>query len=583
MAVPLQRPQTSKGESPRYKWIVLSNTTLGVLMAMINSSIMLISLPAIFRGLGINPLLPSETSYLLWLLLGYMVVMATLLVTLGRISDLVGRVRMYNLGFTIFTAGSILLFLAPGSGNQAALELIIFRLVQGVGGAFLFANSTAILIDAFPASQRGMAIGFNQIAAIAGSLGGLLLGGALAAINWHLIFLVSVPFGVFGTAWAYLKLHETAVIRAGQRLDVLGNTLFGVGLTALLIGLTYGIMPYGGSSMGWTNPFVIACVIGGLALLAIFVVVEQRVPDPMFRLALFKNRVFSAGNLALLLGSIARGGLQFMLIMWLQGIWLPLHGYSFESTPLWAGIYTMPLMAGFLLMGPLSGWLSDRFGARIFTTGGMLVSTVGFLSLTLLPGDFAPAIFLALLLLLGLGMGLFSAPNTTAVMNVVPADQRGAASGMRATFQNTGTMLSMSFFFTIVTIGLAGRLPGVLYSGLTHAGISTTVAHAVAGLPPTAALFSAFLGYNPMGALLPHQTITHLAVSTRASLLGTHFFPSLIMPAFMVGMRDAFYVSAALSLIAAGASWLKARRVTSEGMATEAARAPRQAEEVAAR
>jgi len=543
-----------------YKWIVLSNTTLGILMATINSSIMLISLPAIFRSIGINPLLPGETSYLLWLMLGYMVVTATLLVTFGRISDMVGRVKMYNLGFAVFTVGSVLLFLAPGSGNTAALELIIFRLVQGVGAAFLFANSTAILTDAFPVRQRGMAMGINQVAAIAGSLGGLLLGGVLAAVNWRLVFLVSVPFGLFGTVWAYLKLRESATIRAHQRLDLLGNITFGVGLTALLVGLTYGIMPYGGSSMGWTNPLVIGCIIAGVILLAVFLVVERRVPDPMFQLELFKIRAFSAGNLAALIASTARGGLQFMLIIWLQGIWLPLHGYSFESTPLWAGIYTMPMMAGFLIMGPLSGVLSDRFGARLFATGGMLLSVLGFLGLTLLPGNFAPWPFFGLLLLLGVGMGLFSAPNTTAIMNAVPASQRGVSSGMRATFQNTGTMLSMSFFFTIVTIGLAGTLPAALYNGLSHEGISAAVAHGVAGLPPTGALFSAFLGYNPLGSLLPQATLAHLSATTRATVLGTHFFPLLIMPAFMSGLRDAFYVSAAFSLAAAAASWLHGPR-----------------------
>jgi len=544
----------------RYKWLVLSNTTLGILMATINSSIMLISLPAIFRGIGINPLMPGETSYLLWLMLGYMVVTATLLVTFGRISDMVGRVKMYNLGFAVFTVGSILLFLAPGSGNQAALELILFRLVQGVGAAFLFANSTAILTDAFPTRQRGMAMGINQVAAIAGSLGGLLLGGVLATIDWRLVFLVSVPFGLFGTLWAYLKLHETAAIRANQRIDVWGNITFGIGLTALLVGLTYGIMPYGSSSMGWTNPFVITCIVVGLILLAVFVVVERRVADPMFQLQLFKIRMFTAGNLSALIASTARGGLQFMLIIWLQGIWLPLHGYSFESTPLWAGIYTMPLLGGFLVMGPLSGWLSDRYGARAFATGGMVVSVLGFLGLTLLPGDFSPVPFFLLLALLGVGMGLFSAPNTTSIMNAVPPPQRGVASGMRATFQNSGTMLSMSFFFTIVTVGLAGTLPTVLYNGLSGQGIPHGVAHAVATLPPTGALFSAFLGYNPMASLLPAAVIAHLPAATRATVLGTHFFPMLIMPAFMNGLRAAFYVSAAFSLVAAVASLLRGKR-----------------------
>ena len=543
-----------------YKWIVLSNTTLGMLMAMVNSSILLIALPAIFRGIHINPLGPGESGYLLWILLGYMVVTATLLVTFGRISDMVGRVKMYNLGFAVFTLGSILLTLTPGSGNQAAMELLIFRLIQGVGGAFLFANSTALLTDAFPPTQRGMALGINQIAAIVGSLGGLLLGGFLATIDWRLVFLVSVPFGLFGTLWAYLKLQETAHIKRGQKLDLAGNTTFGVGLTVLLVGLTYGIEPYGGHSTGWTNPFVLGSLTAGLLLLAAFVWIESRVSDPMFHLELFKIRMFAAGNLSGFLSSLARGGLQFMLIIWLQGIWLPLHGVSYADTPLWAGIYTMPMMVGFMLSGPASGWLSDRLGARALATGGMLISMSGFLLLTLLPGDFNRWVFFALLLFMGTGMGLFAAPNTTSIMNAVPPQMRGAASGMIGTFQNAGMLVSMAVFFSILTVGLAARLPGVMYQGLTANGLPAVLARGISHLPPIGVLFAAFLGYNPMRSLVPGQVAAHLSPHTQAVLFGKTFFPHLIMPAFMSGLHDVFYVSAALALIAAIASLLRGER-----------------------
>ncbi len=543
----------------RYKWVVLSNTTVGTLVATINSSILLISLPAIFRGIKIDPLSPGNSGFLLWILMGYMVVTATLLVTFGRISDMFGRVRMYNLGFAIFTVGSMLLVITPGSGAQAAMEILIFRFIQGVGGAFLFANSAALLTDAFPPHERGLAMGINQIAAIAGSLGGLLLGGWLSAVDWHLVFFVNVPFGLLGTAWAVLKLHETATPRRGQKLDVAGNLTFGVGLTVLLIGLTYGIEPYGSNAMGWANPFVIVCIASGIVLLAAFVGAELRAQDPLFDLDLFKIRMFSAGNLSGFLSALARGGLQFMLIIWLQGIWLPLHGYSFEVTPLWAGIYTMPLLIGFVVCGPVSGWLSDRYGSRAFATGGMAISAIGFVLMTFLPGDFDPWIFFTLLLFMGAGMGLFAAPNTTSIMNSVPPESRGVASGMRGTFLNAGNMVSMAFFFSILTAGLASSLPSVMYNGLAQNGLPSGLAHRIAGLPPISVLFAAFLGVNPMRSLIPHATVAHLSTHTQTMLFGNAFFPHLILPAFMDGLRIAFYVSAVLSVIAAVASLLRGK------------------------
>jgi MFS family permease len=530
-ATRLRRSQRPVG--PFYKWIALSNTTLGALMATINSSIILIALPAIFNGIGINPLGQGNSGYFLWLLLGYSVVTATLLVTFGRISDILGRVRLYNLGFAIFTIGSLLLFLTIGSSQVAATQLIVFRLVQGIGAGFLFANSTAILTDAFPPRQRGFALGINQVAAIAGSFIGLLLGGVLAVINWRLVFLVSVPFGLFGTVWAYLQLRETATIRARQHIDWLGNLTFAAGLTILLLGITYGIEPYNSSPVGWGNPLVLGAIVLGVVLLITFVFIELHVPDPMFRIELFRIRMFSAGNLSGFLSALARGGLQFMLIIWLQGIWLPLHGYSFEETPLWAGIYMAPLLVGFVAMGPIAGWLSDRFGARSFATAGMLLQAVGFIGLLLLPANFAYAPFAILLFLLGVGSGLFAAPNTTAIMNSVPPETRGVSSGMRATFQNAASVFSIGVFFSIVTLGLASALPSALFSGLTRYNVPAEFAHQVASLPPTAALFGAFLGYNPIAVLIPPNVLQALPSADQAALLGKTFFPQLLLSAVM--------------------------------------------------
>ena len=558
--LPAARRQREAPPGSNYKWIALSNTTLGVLMATINSSIILIAMPAIFTGIGINPLAPGETNYLLWLLLGYMVVTATLLVTFGRISDIFGRVKLYNLGFAVFTLGSILLFLTPGQGNTAALEMIIFRLIQCVGAGFLFANSTAILIDAFPAHQRGMAMGINQVAAIVGSLAGLILGGILATINWRMVFLISVPIGIFGTIWAFLKLRETATIRGGQRIDWPGNVTFALGLTILLLGITYGIEPYGDSPMGWGNPFVIAAILAGILLLAVFVIIELRSDHPMFRLELFRIRMFSFGNLSVFLSALAQGGLQFMIVIWLQGIWLPLHGYSFEETPLWAGIYMIPLMVGFIVMGPISGLLSDRFGSRFFATLGMMLTAIGFLGLTVLPANFSYPVFAPLLLLLGLGLGMFAAPNTTAIMNSVPPEHRGVASGMRATFQNAASLLSIGVFFSIVTAGLAAALPSSLFNGLSQAGLPAPIATAISHLPPTAALFAAFLGYNPMGTLLPPQALHTLPVASQATLLSKEFFPNLIASPFMVGLHAVFYIAAGMCLVAAIASFFRGKR-----------------------
>ncbi|MGH9292148.1 MAG: MFS transporter [Acidimicrobiales bacterium] len=530
-----------------------------MLMATIDASIVLISLPDIFRGIHLNPLTPGNTVYFLWLLMGYMVVTAVLVVSFGRLGDIYGRVHMYNLGFVVFTVFSILLSITWMTGPAGAVFMIVTRVFQGVGGALIIANSTAILTDAFPVNERGLALGVNTIAGIAGSFIGLVLGGVLGPIDWRLVFLISVPVGIAGTIWGLINLKEKGV-RTPARIDWLGNATFAAGLVAVLLGVVYGIEPYDGHSMGWTSPFVLACLIGGATVLGLFVWIETKVSAPMFRIPLFRIRAFAAGNLASLLSSLGRGGLMFILIIWLQGIWLPRHGYSFASTPLWAGIYMLPLTGGFLLAGPLSGYLSDRYGQRAFTTGGMLLAAVSFGLLELLPINFSYVFFALLLILNGMAMGIFASPNRAAIMNSLPAAQRGQGAGMVSTTQNASMVLSIGVFFTLIIVGLSASLPHHLYAGLVAEGVPEHAAARVASLPPTSTVFGAFLGYDPIKSLLgPSGVLAHLSPAHRAYLTGRSFFPSLISAPFVKGLHEAFDFAIACVLVAAAASWLRGK------------------------
>jgi MFS family permease len=540
----------------RSKWIALSTVTLGTLMVFINQSIVLIALPDIFRGIGLNPLTPANTGYMLWMLMGFMVVLAVLVVTLGRVGDIFGRVRIFNLGFAVFTVFSILLSTTWLHGPSGALWLITMRVGQGVGGAMLFANSSAIITDAFPAHQRGLGLGINNVAAISGSFIGLVLGGLLAPVQWHLVFLLSVPFGVFGTLWAYKKLEDRGVrVKAG--IDWLGNVTFAAGLILILVGITYGLLPYGHHTMGWTSPVVLTEMLGGVGILGLFGYIETQVAHPMFRLSLFRIRAFSAGNVASFLASLSRGGLMFMLIIWLQGIWLPLHGYSFSQTPLWAGIYMIPLTIGFLASGPLSGVLADRYGARPFATGGLLIVALTFILLLLLPVDFSYAGFAVLLFFNSIGMGMFIAPNQTGIMNSLPANQRGAGAGMAGTFNSSAQVLSIGIFFTLMILGLAASLPSTLYHGLITQGVGHATALRVSHLPPVGSLFAAFLGYNPMQILLGHATLAHLPAATAHHLTSRAFFPRLISAPFSKGLTEAFAFAAGVCALGAVASLLR--------------------------
>jgi MFS family permease len=557
-----------------YKWVALANTTAAMFMATLDGSIVIIALPAIFRGIHLDPLGAGNISYLLWMIMGYRLVQAVLVVTVGRLGDMYGRVRTYNAGFVVFTFASILLSFDPFDGGHGALWLIGWRVLQAVGGSMLMANSAAILTDAFPAEQRGFALGTNQIAGLAGQFVGLVAGGLLAALDWRAVFWVNVPVGVYGTWWAYRKLRDNGERHPG-RIDWWGNVTFAVGLGSVLIAATYGIQPYGGHLMGWTNPWVVGGLAGGVALLVVFGIIETRVAEPMFQLSLFRIRAFTAGNLAGLAAAIARGGLQFVLIIWLQGIWLPLHGYNFSDTPLWAGVFLLPLTAGFLISGPVSGILSDRFGSRGIATAGSAVFCASFIGLMLLPANFSYWAFALLIAANGIGSGMFAAPNSSSIMGSVPASQRGVASGMRSTFQNSGTAVSIAVFFTLMIAGLASSLQKSLTSGLQHQGVPAAVAHQIGSLPPVSSLFAAVLGVNPVQHLLATGgVLASLPAASRQVLTGREFFPSLISVAFHHGLMVVFAASAVLAALAGLASLLRGARPTAAAAPPAAPAAP---------
>lgn len=499
-----------------YKWSVLSNTSLGSLIASIDMTIVMISLPDIFRGLHINPGDSSNFPYLIWTIVGYALITAVVLVTIGRFSDIFGRVKLYKFGFLIFTIGSIACAL-----SQDILQLIIFRLFQGLGGAFLFANSAAIITDSFELNERGKALGINQISFLTGQFIGLILGGVIAPFGWSYIFWVTVPFGIIGTIWAQINLRELGIINKNQKIDFFGNLTFAGGLTLILLGITYILLPYGNSELGWGDPFVQFSLTFGIILLIIFIYIEKKVTNPMFRLDLFKIKNFSFGTGSLFLSFIARGGLLFMLVIWLQGIWLPLHGITIEQTPFWAGIYMLPMTAGFLIMGPLSGYLSDKYGPRPFMVWGLIITAATFIWLALMPYNvnyisLATAIFFQ-----GIGTGMFASPNMSLIMSSVPADTRGAASGMRATIQNVAQSLSMTVYFAILIIALESHFLGT----------------ALSKVPASAALFSVFLGLAPPG-------------------VNSDTFINIFAPIFMESFSLLLFISAVLSIIAAFFSFM---------------------------
>lgn len=564
------------GKGIDYKWIALFSVTLASLMGSVDYSIVMISLPAIFKGIEINPMAPDVFQYLLWILMGYGLVTATLLLSFGRLADMYGRVKLFRLGFLIFTIGSILLYLTPDKGNTGALELIIFRLIQAVGSAFTLSNGAAIITDAFPASERGKALGINMVAFMSGQFIGLLLGGILAVYDWRYVFLISVPFAILGTVWSYWKMKEISFRATRTSIDIVGNLVFVGGLTSLLVGVTYGLMPYEHNGIteatGWRNPWVMAAITVGILLLIAFPFIESRVKNPMFRLEFFKIRAFTFANLANFSAAISRGGVMFMLIMLLQGIWLPLHGYRFEDTPFWAGIYMLPMTLGFVIMGPIAGILSDKYGPRWIATIGMTIVCLVFLGLSMLPYNFDYWELGILIFLMGSGNGMFSSPNSSSIMNSVPPEDRGVASGMMFTLSNSASMLSMGVFFTIVIVGIQGALPGAIHESFASLGLQITPAiqhleDYLANMPPTNALFSAFLGYNPMGSILSamdSSIVSAIPQQIVTTLTSSYWFPQTLQLAFMPALRITFRVGALLTGIAAVLSAMRGQRYVHE-------------------
>ena len=370
---------------------------------------------------------------------------------------------------------------------------------------------------------------------------------------------MSVPFGIFGTVWSSLKLKETSIKAPKTKLDIWGNAVFVLGITLLLVGVTYGLMPYGNDPMGWANSWVIASMVAGLVFLVIFPFIERRVPSPMFRLDLFKIKMFTYANAAALLNALGRGGMMFMLILLLQGIWLPLNGYSYASTPFWAGIYMLPLTAGVIIMGPISGWLSDKYGPRWIATIGMIITTLSFLVLADLPYNFQYVYFGLALFMMGVGNGMFGSPNSASIMNSVPAQDRGVASGMMTTVMNTAFTASMAMFFTILIVGITQRFPEAMTASLVSIG-AVKLAPVMSNIPPTGALFSAFLGYNPVESILanlPSSVVASIPAATKTTITGTTWFPSAFATAFMPALKLSFYIGAAFCAVAAVLSWLR--------------------------
>ena len=543
-----------------YKWTAMTTVFIATLIGSINMMIILIAIPSIFNGIHIDPL--NSFPYLLWILMGYMLVVAILLLSFGRLSDMYGRVKMFQYGFLIFTVGSVLLYLTPSTGDAGALEIIIFRMIQAVGGALFMANSGAILADAFSSKERGKALGINTVAGMSGNILGLILGGTLAVFNWRYIFLVSVPFGLIGTILSFYKLQELSIKAVKTKLDIWGNLTFVLGITLLLIGVTYGLIPYGNNPMGWNNPWVIASLSIGLISLILFPIIETKVESPMFDLNLFKIKSFTFGVLATLLSGLARGGAMILIIILLQGIWLPLHGYSYASTPFWAGVYLIPLIVGMIVMAPISGILSDKYGPRWIATSGMALVTLSFLLLIGLPTNFTYIELGLILLLMGIGNGMFGSPNNASIMNSVKAEDRGVASGMMFTMFNTATPVSIAIFFTIIVIGLTQRFPEAMTSSLTSIG-AAHLAPVFSKLPPTAALFSALLGYNPVAGILPTLPPSIVALiphSTINTLTSTTWFPSTLETAFIPSLKVSFYVAAIIAAIAAILSALRGEK-----------------------
>jgi EmrB/QacA subfamily drug resistance transporter len=437
-----RRPGVS-AEHGKYKWWALSCTSLGMLLATINSGTLIIALPDLERHLHTNLL------ELVWVILVYMIASTVLVLSAGRLSDQFGRKKAFVIGFLVFAAASLGAGFA-GNGTQ----LILWRILQGIGGSFLFANAAAIVTDAFPREQLGVAMGTNTMVAAVGLVIGPVLGGALVAISWHWVFWFNVPFGLAGALWAWLVLKEITGRSEDRSFDVLGTITFLIGLTGLVLGISKG------GISGWDNTTVIAGLIAAVVFLPAFVLIESRHPAPMLDLGIFKNRLFAAASGAAFLNGLSRFALMFVFVFYFQGV----QGDS----PILAGLKLAPLAVGMLIASPLAGIWADRKGSRTLASIGMLVTAFGLGLMTTLGRDttyWAPGIYM---FIVGVGSGMFNSPNTAAMMGTVAAHRRGIASGARILVQNTGAVLSIAFVLAVVTSSVPRNVLFAVFSGLAH-------------------------------------------------------------------------------------------------------------------
>jgi EmrB/QacA subfamily drug resistance transporter len=431
-----------EADHPHYKWWALSCTSVGMLLATVNSGTLIIALPDLERSLNTSLL------SLVWVILAYMIASTVLVVTAGRLSDLFGRKKAYVAGFLVFSLASLGAGFA-GSGT----ELILWRIAQGIGGAFLFANSAALVTDAFPPRQLGLAMGTNTMVAAVGLVLGPVLGGVLVTISWHWVFWFNVPLGLAASAWAAFALRELARPDAVRGLDALGGVLFVVGLTGLVLGISRGGLT------GWTDPVTITGLIVGAVLLPAFIAVERRGRAPMLDLSIFRNRLFAAATGAAFLNGLSRFALMFVFVFYFQG--------AQGDDPVTAGVKLAPMAVGMLIASPLAGVWADRHGSRALAVGGMLVTAIGLALMTTLQPESAYWQSSLWLLLVGVGSGMFNSPNTAAMMGVVPPHRRGIAAGTRTMVQNTGAVISIAFVMAIVTASIPKEVLFKIFSGIT--------------------------------------------------------------------------------------------------------------------
>ncbi|GGP19416.1 MFS transporter [Thermocladium modestius] len=544
--------------SPSGRRSVLLNTFLGSFVAAMNISMLIIALPAIFDGIRVYPLSPLGFTSMIWLIVSYPLALAVAIPISGRLSDMYGRGKLFTIGFLVFTLSSLLLGLAQGSGEAAAAELIVFRIMQGAGGSFMFSNSPALIMDVYPPRDRGFALGIIGISFSAGSVIGLLVGGGLAVINWRLVFLINAVVGSIGTYWSYKVVYKLSPGSSSVKVDWGGAVLLAAALVSVLTALNLGMLPYGDQPLGWGNPLVWTLLAVGAALLALLVQVERRIKEPMLRLDLFKIRQFTFGVMSAFFLFLAQGANIFVLSILLQALYLPMHGVPYSETPLLAGIYLIPNSVANALFAPIGGRLVNRLGARLVSTAGAVIAATSFELLALLPIDFNYAVFAAILFMMGAGFGLFMSPNQVSILTPVPPKDRSAASGMRASMQNVGSLTSIVVFLSLIIIGTYSTLSAALMNALVKAGLQAATAGQLSSIPPAIALFAAFLGYDPISTL---ASLTHTSIPPQllAELTKPSFFPTAIAPATINGFHYAYHVAALMAFTAAVLSLLRGR------------------------